>query len=135
MAGHTLSSGLAIRVNMGDQRGVATLARARVPCLRSPVQNEKPRFAAVASSVAGPARLVAQFRICLANSERDAGVIGLPVFIAVINSAELLGMVSATGSLTALAIPPRSTSPLERKRLMTTFILPGGKLYCNNLST
>ncbi len=89
-----------IPADLGDQRGVATLAGARVSCLRSLVQNENPRFAAVPSSVAGPARLVAQFRICLANSERDAGVIGLPVFIAVINSAELLGMVSATGILT-----------------------------------
>src|ERR1035438_5930869 len=100
-----------------------------------PFQNANPRLVAVPFSVAGPARLVAHFRNCLAKSERDAGIIGLPVFIALINSTELLGIVSATGSLTALAIPSRVTSPWERKRLMTIFTLPGGKLYCSRLST
>src|SRR5664279_5207915 len=98
-------------------------------------QNANSRFVAVPSPATGPPRLMAHFRSCFAKSERDPGAIGLPVFIAVISSAELLGMVSATGSLTALAISSRVTSPLERKRLMTTFTLPGGKLYCSNLST
>src|ERR1035437_6933284 len=101
-----------------------------------PFQNANARFVAVpfSATAAGSARLVVHFRICLANSERDSGVTGLPVFIAVINSVELFGMVIATGSLTALAIPSSVTSPWERKRLMTTLTLPGGKLYCSKLS-
>src|SRR5208337_3505146 len=98
-------------------------------------QKTNPRFATVPASAADPARVVAHFRICFAKSECDPGGIGLPVFIAFISSSELLGMVTATGSRIAFAISSSVTSPLERKRLMTTFTLLGGKSYCSNLST
>src|SRR5271165_1225973 len=98
-------------------------------------QKAKERFVPVPFSTADPAKSVAHFLICFAKSDRDPIAMGLPVFIAMISSSELFGMLMDTGRRTASEISFKATSPRERERLMSTFTLPAGRLYCSNRST